>query len=72
MNMFLVGQVSLFGENFDIGIFSDSIHVINVKCCKVVLFLELYLFVVFFFFFVGVFFSFYPWLKNRPRWHGCS
>ena len=42
--MFLVGQVSGLFENFNIGIFSDIINVINVKLYIMVLFTELYLF----------------------------
>ena len=33
------------GENFNIGIFSDTIDVINVKLCMMVLLIELYLFI---------------------------
>ena len=43
-NMFIVSQVSGLVENFEIGIFSDSINAINVKLCMVVLLIELYLF----------------------------
>ena len=42
--MLLVSQVSGLVENFEIGIFSDSINAINVKLCMVVLLIELYLF----------------------------
>ena len=37
INMFLVGQVSGLVENFNIGIFSDTINVINVQLCIMVL-----------------------------------
>ena len=42
--MFLVSQVSGLVEKFNIGIFSDTINVINVKLCMMVLHIELYLF----------------------------
>ena len=45
INMFSIGQLSGLVENFEIGIFSDSINAINVKLCMVVLLIELYLFV---------------------------
>ena len=35
--MFLVCEVSLLVENFNIGIFSDTVNVINVKLCRMVL-----------------------------------
>ena len=41
--MFLVGQVSRLVENFNIGIFSDTLKVINVKFCMMVIHIELYL-----------------------------
>ena len=41
INMFLVGQVSGLVENFNIGIFSDTMNVIHVKLCII----ELYLFI---------------------------
>ena len=41
--MFLVGQVSGLFENFNIGIFSDTMNVINVKLCMVVLRIKFYL-----------------------------
>ena len=41
--MFLVGQVSELAENFNIGIYSDTINVINVKLSMMVLLIELYL-----------------------------
>ena len=39
--MFLVGQVSGLVENFNIGVFSDTLNVINVKLCVMVLHLSL-------------------------------
>ena len=45
INMLLVGQVSGLVENFNIGIFSDTINMINVKLCFMVLLIELYLFI---------------------------
>ena len=33
INMFLVGQMSGFVKNFNIGIFSDTINVLNVTLC---------------------------------------
>ena len=45
INMFSVGQMSGLDENFNIWIFSDTINVINVKLCMMVLFIELYLFI---------------------------
>ena len=42
--MFLVGQVSGLVENFNTGNFPDTINVINVKLCMVVLHVDLYLF----------------------------
>ena len=45
VNMFLVGQVSGLVENFYIGIYSDTINVINVKLCLIELLFELYLFI---------------------------
>ena len=44
IDMFLVGQVSGLVENFNIGIFSDTINGINVKLCMMVLNIELHLF----------------------------
>ena len=41
INMFFVSQVSGLVESFDTGIFSDTINVINVKLCMMVLFIEL-------------------------------
>ena len=43
--MFFMGQVSGLVENFNIGIYSDTINVINVKLCMMVLHIELYLFI---------------------------
>ena len=43
--MILVGQVSGLVKNFNIGIFSDTINVINVKLCVMVLLMELDLFI---------------------------
>ena len=45
INMFFVGQVSLLVENFNIGIYSDIIRVINVKICAMVLLADHYLFI---------------------------
>ena len=45
IHMFLVGQVSGLVENFNIGIFSDTMNVTNVKLYMVVLHIELYLFI---------------------------
>ena len=42
--MFLIGHVSGLVENFNIGIFSDTINVINVKPCTKILLIELHLF----------------------------
>ena len=47
INMLLVGQVSGLIENFNMGISSDTINVINVKLCMIVLIHELYLFMPF-------------------------
>ena len=43
--MFWVCQVSGLVENFNIGVFSDNINVVNVKLCMMILHTELYLFV---------------------------
>ena len=43
--MFLVVQVSGFVKDCNMGIFSDTINVINVKLCMVVLHIEHYLFI---------------------------
>ena len=45
VNMFLVGQVSGLVENFNNGIYSDTMNVISVKLCRMVLLFELYLFI---------------------------
>ena len=45
INMVLVGLLSGLVKNFNIGIFSDTINVINVKFCVMVLLIELYLFI---------------------------
>ena len=45
INMFYVGQVSGFFENFNTVIYSDAINVIKVKHCMLVLLIELYLFI---------------------------
>ena len=42
-NMFLVYQVSSLVETFNIGIFSDTVNVINVELGMLVLLTELYL-----------------------------
>ena len=42
--MFFVGIVSELVKNFNIRIFSDTINVINVKLCMMVLLIELHLF----------------------------
>ena len=47
INMFFIGQVSGLVGNFNIGIYSDTINVINVKLCMMVLLTELYLFIPF-------------------------
>ena len=44
INLFWVSYVSGLVENINIGIFSDTTHVINVKLCMIVLFIEPYLF----------------------------
>ena len=41
--MFLIGQMSVLVKNFDIQIFSDTINIIKVKVCMMVLHIELYL-----------------------------
>ena len=45
INMFLVGQVSWLVKNFHIGIYSDTVNVINVKLCVMALLTELNLFI---------------------------
>ena len=44
--MFLVDEVSGLVENFNIGILSDTIIVINVKLSMLVQHIELYLFII--------------------------
>ena len=41
--MFFMGQVSGLVENFNIGIYSTTINVVNVKLFRMVLLIELYL-----------------------------
>ena len=41
--MFLDSQMSCLVENFNIGIFSDTINMVNVKLCMMVPLLKLYL-----------------------------
>ena len=43
--MFLIRQVSGLVKNFNIGIYSYKINVINAKLCMMVLLVELYLFI---------------------------
>ena len=43
--MIFVGQVSGVVENFNIGIYSDTINVITLKRCTMVLLIKLYLFI---------------------------
>ena len=43
--MFFVGQVSGLDGNFNTGIYSDTIKVINVRLCMMVLLIEFYLFI---------------------------
>ena len=45
--MFFISQLSWLVENFNIGVYSDTIDVINVKLCIMVLLIELYLFIPF-------------------------
>ena len=45
INMFFVGQMSEIVENFNIRIYSDTINVVNVELCMMVLLIELYLFI---------------------------
>ena len=45
INMFFVVQVSGLVENFNIGLFSDTMDVINVRLYVTVLIIELYLFI---------------------------
>ena len=43
INIFFIGQVSGLVENFNTGIYSDTINVINVKLWMVILLIEFYL-----------------------------
>ena len=43
--MFFVGQVSGLVESCNTGIYLDTINMINVKLCMMVLLIELYLFI---------------------------
>ena len=43
--MFLVGNVSGLVQKVNLGIFLDTINVMNVKLCMMVLFIELFLFI---------------------------
>ena len=43
--MFFASQLSGLVENFNTGIFSEKINVINVKLCMKALHIELYLFI---------------------------
>ena len=45
IHIFFVGQVSGLVRGFNIWIFTDTINVINVKLCMMVLLIELYLFI---------------------------
>ena len=45
INMFFIGQVSGLVKNFNIGIYPDTINVINVKLCMMILLTKLYLFI---------------------------
>ena len=45
INMFLVSQVFQLVQIFYNGIFSDTVNVINVKLCMMVLLIKLYLFI---------------------------
>ena len=45
--MFFIGQVSGLVKNLNIGIYSDTIHMINVKLYMMVLLTVLYLFIPF-------------------------
>ena len=45
INMFSVGQVSGLVKNFIIGIYSDTMTVVNIKLCMMVLLIKLYLFI---------------------------
>ena len=41
----LVGSLSVCGKNFNVAIFSVTIHMINVKLCMMVVLMELYPFI---------------------------
>ena len=43
INMFLLSQVSGLVIRFNIGFYSDTVSVISIKLCMMVLFIELYL-----------------------------
>ena len=45
INMFFMCQVTGLVRNFNIGIYSDTTNVINVKLCMMVLLIEFYLFI---------------------------
>ena len=45
IHVFFVGPVPRLFENVNIGIYSDTINVINVKLCTMVLLVKLYLFI---------------------------
>ena len=45
--MFLVGQVSGLVESINIWIYTNITNVLNVKLCMMVLFIELYVFLLF-------------------------
>ena len=45
INMFFAGQVSGLGKNFNIVMLSDTMNMINVKLCMVVVLIELYPFI---------------------------
>ena len=40
--MVLIGEVSGLVKNFNIGIYSDTMNMINIKLCKMVVLTELY------------------------------
>ena len=44
INMYFVNQMSGLVRNFNIVIYSDTINVVNVKLCMMVILIELYLF----------------------------
>ena len=45
INMFFIGQVLVLVENVNIEIYSDTIYVVNVSLCTMVLLIEFYLFI---------------------------